>query len=87
MNKHKVVFDILKNKILFFFKRCNYDNNKILASENLSFLSIIFIITRSFKFIVENDLNENNFDIKYSKDNSYEKRLTLILKAFREKMI
>ena len=65
MNKHKVIFDIFKNKILFLFKRCDYDNNKILTSKDLSFLSItsFIIITRSFKFIVKNNLNENNFEI------------------------
>ena len=75
MNKHKVVFDIFENKILSFLKRCNYDDNKILTSKNLSFLSIIsfIVIIRFFKFIVKNELNENNFDINYSKDISEKK--------------
>ena len=61
---------MLKNKILFIFKRCEYNDNKILISKNLSFLSIIsfIIIIRSFKLIVKNELNENNFDINLSKN-------------------
>ena len=45
-----------KNKILFIFKRYKYDDNKISASENLSFLLItLFVfITRFLKFIVKN---------------------------------
>ena len=76
-----------KDKILFIFKRCEYNDNKISASEDLLFLSIIsfIIIIRSFTFIVKNESNENNFDINFSKDNK--KRLTLIFKAFKEKMI
>ena len=36
---------MFKDKILFLFKRCDYNNNKILTSKNLSFLSItLFII-------------------------------------------
>ena len=68
---------MLKNKILFLFKRYNHNDNKILISEDLLFLSIIslIIITRSFKFIVKNDLNENNFDINYSKNVSNKKEL------------
>ena len=45
---------MLKNKMLFIFKRYEYNNNKMLILKNLSFLSIIlFIIIRSFKFIVK----------------------------------
>ena len=59
-----------KDKILFIFKRCEYNNNKILASEDLSFLSIIssVIITQPFKFIVKNKSNEDDFDVNSSKD-------------------
>ena len=80
---------MLNNKILFFSKRYNYNNNKILTSEDFSFLSIIsfIVITRPFKFIVKNDSNENNFDMNYSKNISNKKRLTLIFKTFKEKMI
>ena len=89
MNKHEVVLDMFKDKIFFFFARCDYDDNKISASKNLSFLSIIsfFVIIRSFKFIVENDSNEYIFDINYSKDVSNRKRSTSIFKAFKEKKI
>ena len=44
MNKYEIIFDIFKNKILFVFKRCEYNNNKISISKNLSFLSIILFI-------------------------------------------
>ena len=30
---------MFKDKILFLFKRCNYDDNKILTLKDLSFLS------------------------------------------------
>ena len=88
MNKHEVVLDMFKNKILFFSKRYNYDNNKILTLKDLSFLSIIssVVITRSFEFIIENDSNEDIFDMNHSKDLN-KKRLTSTLKAFKEKKI
>ena len=45
MNKHKVILDMLKDKILFMFERCEYDDNKTLAFENLSFLlKTLFVI-------------------------------------------
>ena len=80
---------MFKNKILFSFKRCDYNDNKILISKNLSFLSttLFIIIIRSFKLIVENNSNENNFDINYSKDVSNKKRLISTLKALKEKKI
>ena len=85
MNKYEVIFDMRKNKILFISKRCEYNDNKVLTSEDLSFLSIIsLIIIISFKFIAEN-LNEENFDINFSKD--IRKRSTSIFKAFKKKMI
>ena len=47
MNKHEVILDMFKNKILFLFKRYDYDNNKISTLKDLSFLpnalSIIII--------------------------------------------
>ena len=84
-----MIFDMQKNKIVFIFKRCEHDDNKILISKNLSFLSIIsfIIIMRSFKFIVKNELNENNFDISSLKNISNKKRSTLTLKAFKEMKI
>ena len=76
-------------KTIFFYKRYNYDNNKILTSKNLSFLLIIsfIVITRPFKFIVKNELNENNFEMNDSKNFSNKKRLTLTFKALKKKMI
>ena len=50
-------------------------------------ITLFIIIIRSFKFIVENNSNENNFDINYSKNVSNKKRLTLTLKTFKEKKI
>ena len=89
MNKHEVVLDMFENKILFLFKRCDHDNNKISTSKDLSFLSItsFIVIIRPFKSIVENDSNEDNFDMNYSKDVSNKKRLTSTLKTFKEKKI
>ena len=80
---------MFKNKILLFFKRCDYDNNKILISKDFSFLSITLsiIITRSFKFIVKNDSNENSFDINYSKNVLNKKRSILIFRTFKKKKI
>ena len=73
--------------MLFIFKRYKHDNNKVLTSENLSFLSIIsfIVIIRSFKLIVKNELNEDNFDVNSSKD--IKKKSTSTLKAFKKKMI
>ena len=70
MNKYEIIFDMLKDKILFVFKRYKYDNNKISILKNLSFLSIILfvIIIWSFKFIVKDESNEDNFDINYLKN-------------------
>ena len=80
---------MLRDKILFLFKRCDHNNSKILISKNLSFLSNAssIVITRSFKFIVENDSNKNNFDINYSKDVFNRKRLISIFKTFKEMKI
>ena len=87
MNKYEVVLDMLKNKILFLFKRCDYNDNKILTSKDLSFLSNVsfVIIIRLSKFIVENDSNENNFDILKNAFNR--KRSTLTFRAFKEMKI
>ena len=73
--------------MLFIFKRYKHNNNKILISENLLFLSIIsfIIITRFFKFTVKNKSNEDDFDMNSLKD--IKKRLTSILRAFKKKMI
>ena len=67
MNKYEVIFDMRKNKMLFVFKRCEYDDNKVSTLKNLSFLSITLfvIITRSFKFIVKKKSNENDFDVNF----------------------
>ena len=87
MNKYEVIFDMFKNKILFIFKRYEYDNNKISILKNLSFLSItlFIIITRFFKFIIKNELNEDNFDINYSKNISNKKKSISTFKALKKK--
>ena len=89
MNKYKIVLDMLKNKMLFVFKRCEHDDNKILAFKNLSFLSKtpFIIITRSFKFITKNKSNEDSFDMNHFKNISNKKRSILTFKTFKEKMI
>ena len=80
---------MFKDKILFLFKRCDHNNNKILISKNLSFLpnASFIVITRPFKFIVENDSNENNFDINHSKNAFNRKRSTSTFKTFKEMKI
>ena len=80
---------MLKNKILFIFKRCKYNDNKISIAKNLSFLSTIsfIIITRSFKSIIKNESNKDSFDINHSKDTLNKKRSTSTFKALKEKMI
>ena len=79
---------MFKNKILFIFKRCKYNDNKILAFKNLLFLlKILFIIIiRSFKFIIKNEINENNFDfdINYFKNILNKKRLILTFKTLKK---
>ena len=80
---------MLKNKLLFIFKKYRYNNNTISLLKNLSFLSITFfiIIIRSFKFIIKNKLNEDNFDIKFIKNISNKKKSILILKTLKKKII
>ena len=77
---------MFKNKILFLFKRCDHNNNKILILKDFSFLSNAssVVIIRSFKFIVENDSNEDNFDINYFKNVFNKKRSISIFKTFKE---
>ena len=89
MNKYKVVLDMLKDKMLFIFKRYKYNNNKILKIKNLSFLlkTLFVIIIRFFKFIIKNESNENNFNINYSKNISNKKRLILTFRAFKKRII
>ena len=80
---------MLKNKILFIFKRCEHNDNKIFLFENLSFLlkTSFIIITRSLKSIIKNESNENNFDMNYFKDILNKKRSTSTFKALKKKMI
>ena len=80
---------MFKNKILFFSKRYNYNNNKILILKDLSFLSnaLFVVITRFLKSIVENDSNENNFDMNHFKNVFNKKRLTLTFKTLKEMKI
>ena len=86
---------MFRNKILFLFKRYDYNDNNILISKDLLFLpnASSVVITRSLKFIVENDSNEDNFDMNHSKDVSNrkeltsKKRLTSTLKALKKNKI
>ena len=75
---------MFKDKILFFFKRCDHNDSKISISKNLSFLSNAssIVITRFFKSIIENNSNENNSDMLKNVFNK--KRSTLTLKALKE---
>ena len=88
MNKYEVVLNMFKDKMLFIFKRCEHNDNKVSTSKNLLFLSITsFDITRPFKFTVKNKSDENNFDINPSKDTSNRKKTILILKTLKERII
>ena len=79
---------MFKDKMLFIFKRYKYNNNKISISKNFSFLpTISFTITRSLKSIVKNELNEDNFDINFSKNILNKKRTISTFKIFKEKII
>ena len=82
-------FNMFKDKILFIFDRCEYNNNKILISKNFSFLSFIsfIVITRFFKLIVKNESDENSFDINFLKDISNKKKSISIFKTFKERII
>ena len=70
MNKYEIIFNILKDKMLFIFKRYKYNDNKILTFKNLSFLlkTLSVIIIRFFKFIIKNESTINNFNINNFKD-------------------
>ena len=80
---------MLKDKMLFIFKQCEYDNNKTLTFENLSFLlkTLFVVITRFFKFIIKNESNKDNFDINHFKNISNKKRSILTFRAFKKKII
>ena len=56
--------------MLFIFKRCKYNDDKILTFKSLSFLLITLfnIIIRFIKFIVKNESNKDNFNINYLKN-------------------
>ena len=89
MNKYEVVLDMFRNKILFFSERCDHDDNKISTSKDLSFLPNVsfVVIIRPFKPIVENDSNENIFDMNHSKDVFNRKRSISTLKTLKEMKI
>ena len=89
MNKYEIILDMLKDKMLFIFKRYKYNDNKISTSKNLSFLlkTLFIIIIRPFKFIIENESNENNFDMNHFKNILNKKRSILTFKIFKKKMI
>ena len=78
---------MLKNKILFIFKRYKYNDNKILTFKNLSFLLTIslIIIIRFFKSIIKNESNKNNFNINYFKDILNKTKSILTFKILRKK--
>ena len=80
---------MLKDKMLFVFKRCEYNDNKASAFKNLSFLSktSFVVITRFFEFIVKNKSNKNSFDTHYFKNILNKKRSILTFRAFKKKII
>ena len=83
MNKYEVILNIRKDKMLFVSERYKYNDNKVSASENLSFLSItLFIIITPFKSTAMNS-DEKSSD--FSKD--IKKRSTSTFRIFKKKMI
>ena len=80
---------MFRNKILFLFKRYDYNDNNILISKDLLFLpnASSVVITRSLKFIVENDSNEDNSDMNHFKNVFNKKRSILNLKTFKKMKI
>ena len=87
MNKHEVILNMRKDKMLFIFKRYKHNDNKILSPKNLSFLSIISFnnIERSLKFIIKDESNEESFNMNSLKD--IKKKSTSTLRALKKKMI
>ena len=75
--------------MLFIFKRYKYNDNKVSTFKNLSFLlkTSFIIIIRSFKFIVKNESNKNNFDINHFKNILNKKRSTSTFKTLKKKII
>ena len=80
---------MLKNKMLFIFEWCEYNDNKILAFKNLLFLlkTLFIVIIRPFKFTTKNKSNKNNFDINHFKNISNKKRSILTFKTLKKKII
>ena len=77
---------MLRDKILFLFKRCDHNDNKISTSKDLSFLPNAppVVITRPSKSTVKNNSNENNSDMNHSKNASNKKRSTSTLRTLKE---
>ena len=84
-----MIFNMLKDKILFIFERYKFNDNKALALKNLLYLSItsFIIITRSFKLIFKNESNKNNFKMDFSKNISIKKKSISFFKAFKKMKI
>ena len=66
MNKHKVLLNIIKNKILFVLRRCEYDYNTTFSYSDLLFISntaytsiLRTILKRSLISIVEDEIIED----------------------------
>ena len=70
--------------MLFIFKRCEYNDNKILLFKNSSFLltTLFVVIIWFLKFIIKNKSNKDNFDINRFKNILNRKKLTLTFKVF-----
>ena len=66
MNKHEVLLNIIKNKIFFILKRCEYDYNTIFSYSDLLFISntactsiLRTILKRSLISIVEDEATKD----------------------------
>ena len=89
MNKHGVILDMLKDKVLFVPGRCEHDDNKVSTAEDLSFLPTTpsVVITRPPKPTAKDESDEDSSGMDHSKDTSNRKRSTPTPRALKEKMI
>ena len=76
MNKYEILFDILKNRLLFTFKRYNYNDNIVLIMKDFTFVKTLilrlfnsqFSLLKMYKrlslslFISIDDFDNNDFD-------------------------
>ena len=94
MNKHEVLLNMLKNKILFVLGRCEHDGNQTLLSKDLSFLSIsssssslisfLSTLKRSPTLTCEDEGYEIAFELLSSSEQSFKSRRTSSSRAAKK---